>query len=943
MRPALRLAITNAQRRRARTALLVAAVALSAALIAAVASALSSAHSALTVRMDRTFGAAQLRLAPTGRGGEMPAQTLEAVRAWPEVQAAAPRLSRDMALFITREVWQPADQKDAGEQDTGDAQADDAGGDRPAYALRPTPFRVNAMGVGVDPQAEEGIRPIRILAGRTPRAPGEIVLDATLAGRLTWKGSITQTRKLGVVDRPDPLIPLPNKPPPPPPPPPAADKQPPTTPQQADARNTARGVRLGDTVTLRRLFGSRDFTVVGVSEPPPLGGRPQAFLTLEGMRSAFGRRDALTQIDIKLRPGEDPQAVADARQDQTPPGALLQTTERITSGLDKNMRSSQLGLLLAILLALLSAGFIIFTGLGTNVAQRQRELGMLRCVGASRGQVAQSQLAEGLIIGLAGAALGVPLGVGIAAVGAWHYREVLPTGLHTPAGWLALAFFGSVAAGLLGAAWPAYRAARTSPMRAMAAHTHGGGRRGILGLLVAGGALVAAQLLLVGLPRDGQVVFWAYAAAGLPMMFVGYFLLGPPVVLGVARLCAGPLSWALRLPPRLLSRSVRSTPHRLGFTAGALMTGLALMISNWVTGGAVLRDWIGKIEFPDAFVNGVRLGPESQRALDELPFVQQTCAVTLFPVQTDAFGVRALQSYQTTFVAFEPEPFFDMTRVVWVEGNERDARRRLARGGAVIVAREFLVAQGMGKGDTFTCRYDGTEHQFEIVGVIASPGLEIVGQFFNSGEDLARQAIHAVFGTRADLKRLFGSEAVHLIQIDLADDVDDERAVARIRETLFGAGILDAGSGRQIKREIEAFASSTLVVFSAVAVMAMLVASFGVANIIVAGIEARRYEFGVLRAIGAARGAVGRLVLGEAIIVAIAAAVMGTLLGLQAAWASQKLYALLVGLDLRLAPPPGPLAASWAIVLALTLLAAAPATARLTRRRPLELLASRGG
>ena len=922
MRPVLRLAITSAWRRRARTVLLTAAVALSAALIAAVACALSSANEAVNARMDATFGAAELRLEPTGRGGFMPESVLETVRSWPEVEAAAPRLSRDLAIQVSREVYTQRDDDPEGR-----------------YYKRNANFRVNAMGIGVDPDAESRLRPIRIIAGRGPEGPNEIVLDATLAGRLTYAGSLEEIRKLGVVDRADPLIARDGEGPMPGPP-----TTPPTNPQEAEAFNALQGVRLGDTVTVRRLLGSQELTVVGMSEPPPLGGRPQAFLTLDGLRAATGRgQGELTQVDITVARGVDPEALAEARRNEAPEGAVLQTTERITSGLDRNMQSSQFGLALAIMLALLSAAFIIVTGLGSGVVERQRELGMLRCIGASRGQIAQAQLVEGLLIGVLGACIGVPLGVGVAATGAWYYREVLPSGLATPPALLALAFFGSIFAGLAGAIWPAIRASRTSPMGALASRAKAPRSSTMVVLAVLGLLLLGVQGIAVGLPSDGQIAFWSYATFGLPAMFVGYFLLGPPVLLLLATLLAGPLSRLMGLPRKVVGRSVRSMPYRLGFTAGALMTGLALMISNWITGGAMLRDWLGQIDFPDAFVSGVRLTEDSRQALEALPYVNSTCAITLFPVETDAFGIRALQTYQTTFVAFEPESFFDMTTLVWVEGDGTYAQRRLGEGGAIIVAREFNVAQGLGVGDTFTCRVQGQSYDFEVVGVIASPGLEIVGQYFNAGEDLARQAVHAVFGTRRDLIDKFGVNAIHLIQMDLDDSVNDEVAVAEIRDALFGSGVLDAGSGRQIKREIETVAGTTLAVFSAVAVMAMLVACFGVANLIVAGIHARRYELGVLRAIGASRGVVARLILAEAVLIAIGAIVLGTGLGFQAAWAGQRLYALLAGLTLSLRPPIGPLVFSWAVTMVLTLLAAAPAVIALARRRPLELLGARGG
>jgi putative ABC transport system permease protein len=401
----------------------------------------------------------------------------------------------------------------------------------------------------------------------------------------------------------------------------------------------------------------------------------------------------------------------------------------------------------------------------------------------------------------------------------------------------------------------------------------------------------------------------------------------------------------------VLDRTIAATPYRHGFTAGAMMGGLALMVSIWTNGGAILRDWLDKIEFPDAFVSGLNLREECQTALDEMPFIENTCAVTLHPVDTDAFGVRALQKYRTSFLAFEPDRFFEMTKLQWVQGDPETAKRKLMEGGAIIVSREFLVAQGLGIGDTFVCSdtATGEEHSFEIAGVVSSPGLEVVSKFFNIGREYHQQALHAVFGSRKDLIERFGTRAINLIQIDLADTgpnaIDDERAVELIRERMFelNAGVADAGSGRWVKREIRLFATGRLFVFSGVAVMAMLVACFGVANLVIASIESRRFEFGVLRSVGGSRGLLTRLVVAEAVIVALTAALLGTLLGLQGSLAGQRLYALLLGITLHFRPPGLAIAAGWLVVLVLTLGAAWPAIWRLSRIRPRELLATMKG
>jgi putative ABC transport system permease protein len=284
----------------------------------------------------------------------------------------------------------------------------------------------------------------------------------------------------------------------------------------------------------------------------------------------------------------------------------------------------------------------------------------------------------------------------------------------------------------------------------------------------------------------------------------------------------------------------------------------------------------------------------------------------------------------------------------WIQGDEREARARLEAGGAVIVSREFLVARRMGVGSTFRCSDDdGNEHSFDVVGVVASPGLEVANNFFDIGEDFSEQRVHAVFGSRKDLRERFGSDNVGMLQLDLRDDIDtdqeDEAAMTQVRAALLPYGVLSAGSGRQIRTAITSVVRTTLVISSAVAVFAMLVACFGVANLVIAGVHARQFEFGVLRAVGATRGQLARLVLGEAIIIALAACVLGTLMGIQGAFGGITLNALVWGIDLALRPPLAAIVLGWVFVGVMCVGAATPAAIALARRAPRELLAATRG
>ncbi len=939
MQAAWRLATKSVFDRPSRAVLLIATVSLSAALIAAVAFAMASLNQALAGRVEATVGTADLRVQPSGSGKTFDEAVLTAVRAWPEVASATGNLHAPLSLRFTRPQWARPDVANA--KGTAEGTNVEAGADAEQFVRKSATFAssciANGLAVGGD-----SARALNLLSGRLPERDNEIVLDKMLADRLS---ELPKSMFSAFGNTAAPKLSR------------GGDDTVGSVARQADAPafvssaseaeklNEGAKVRVGDSVEIARLLRKNDrLEVVGIVAQPPLGGRPQAYMTFEGLAKLADQRGKLSEIEIVLRPGIDAEKTATARRTELASGLSVQTTAKITSGLDRNVRSNELGLLLASVMSFLAAAFIITTGLTTSVTEKQRELAILRCIGAERGLLGRSQLLVGVIIGGLGAVIGLPLGILAAWLILKAMQDQVPGGLAMSWLGVVLAPAGAVISGLIGAAVPAWQASRVSPLRALASRSVAPKRKWLVRCVVLGGVAIAFHLS-ISLLRDGQVAFWLYATMGLPAMFSGYFLLGVPAVLIVVWALGVPVSKLLGLPPSLLARTIRATPYRHGFTAGALMGGLALMVAIWTQGSSVLRDWLGKLDFPEAFVTGLNLTKDSQAKLDGLPFVTRTCAITLHPVQTDAFGVKALQRFNSTFVAFDPEPFFQMAKLTWVQGDEQTALRRLNEGGAIIVAREFLVARGLGVGGFFKCSSDGKEYNFEIVGVITSPGLDVVSKFFNVGDEYTEQSIHAVFGSRKDLSKKFESDAIHMIQIGLKPEdapggVSDAEAVATIQRELFDSGILDVGSGRQIKNDITTLIKGSLLAMSLIAMFAMLIACFGVANLIIAGITARQFEFGVLRAVGASGGLVSRLVLAEVVVIALAACVLGTLMGFQGAYAGRRLNELLLGLELTFQAPVGAIAIGWGIVIVMALGAAAPAVWGLSRKKPRELLAA---
>ncbi len=922
MRAVSRLAISSLFERRSRTVLLLAVVALAATLVSAVGVAMGTLRNAVKLRVDAMVGAADVRIRAKN-AGMLGDEVLSQARNWDGVVQAIPRLDSSLSLRFGKPTWARVEGDDTG-----------------PFVRQVDTFQTPVLAAGIVIDQTLPGAGIELVEGRLPEADDEIVLDRYAVNRLSTKSTRpdpTNSFSMAMFRRVNGTI---NK----------AAKGPERVATEDEARllNDLSKPAPGDTVEVQR-FRKDPLTlrIVGIAAQPPLGGRARVYMTVPGLAGTLGTPGQLSQVDLVLRPGVGAAAFVSEHAAKLPPSLSIQTAEKITSGLDRNLQANQLAFLLGTLMACIAAGFIITTGMSTGVVERQRELAILRCIGATPWQLGFSQLLQGLFVGLGGAAIGVPLGASLASVMVIHFQERLQAPLHFDWYRVFVSVGGSLIAGLVGAAWPAWRATRVSPLTALAVRAEAPKRRTIVLLTCLGVVCVGIHFGVFSLIKDRDAVFITYVCLGLPSLMLGYFLLGVPAVLAVGRACGAGLERVLRLPTNLLQRSVRVMPYRFGFTAGALMGGLALMVAIWTQGGAALRDWVGKLQFPDAFAVGLNMPPEAVTELRSLDFVTDTCAVSIYPVTTDAFGLETLTKVKSSFVAFEPESFFRMTRVDWVQGNSDYAVKRLEEGGAVIVSREFLTARGQGVGGTFVCwDDDDSRNEFEIVGVVASPGLEVANDVFDVGEDFTQQRVHAVFGSRKDLLKHFHTDSVGLIQFSMKEGIDDEEAMMTVKQALSPYGVLHAGSGRQLKLTMQGFVKTTLSVASCVAVFSMLVASFSVANVIVAGVQSRMFEFGVIRAVGGTGGPFGiltRLVLAEVLVIVLAACVLGTCMGLQGAYGGLVLNRIVWGLQLSLRPPTGMILLGWLALLVIAVAAAAPAIISLARKQPRELLGAMRG
>lgn len=750
--------------------------------------------------------------------------------------------------------------------------------------------RATVQARGVDLEGDPRLTPLPLLEGRIPARPGEMLID-------------------------------------------------PTTQRLLDAK-------VGDRLEVQRLGDPIELEVVGVFDRPALGAlqRPLVHVDRATMAAAADQPDEISAVAIILREGVDVEAWCATHGGALREPLVLEPAERVKTGLDRQAAGSALGFTLACMVGFLSCAFIVGTGLTTALAEQVREMAMLRAIGAGRGHLVASQLAAGGLIGAAGVTLGVPLGIAVTAAGAWWYRHLLPEGLVlSPAG-LVVAVLGAIACGVIGASFAAVAASRVSPLEALRIRA-APPRKGIaLRLIVISVLLMAFQMSLLAIVPDRDARFWVHVFLGQPALYLAWFLLSVPVLIGVSRLLGPVLERVMRLPAGVLRGAVGANPYRLGLTAGALMVGVSILVSVWGNGLGLMREVVERVRFADAFVfktNG--LSPSAQELLRTIPGVRSAVPIGYLPVRVigqQVFGASGLGPQNVTCIGFEPERFFELNRIEWIQGDPESALPKLRSGEAVLVAEEFLHARGYRVGDRITLGGPRREHEFEIAGVVSSAGLDVVTQFFGIRSVYMEQAVSCVFMDFDAVAKWFDSRDAFIMQMDLGAGATDEleaRIGEEVTERVPGAVF---SSGRAIKQAVTQIGRTALAVSSGVAFAALLLATFGMANVVAAGIAARRREFGVVRAVGGSRGTVAAMVLGEVALVGVAAIVSGTVLGLHLTWLGTQLYREMAGLEIDLVVPWVPALIGDAVLLGLILAAALLPLRSAAKRTPRELLAT---
>lgn len=630
-----------------------------------------------------------------------------------------------------------------------------------------------------------------------------------------------------------------------------------------DAFEATHRLGVGDTLTVDAPEGALSAIIVGVLAVGPdvtsISSLPLLFAADADLAAYTGYAG---YTDLYVSGGADPAALAATlRASDALAGkpVLVRTAEEETTVRleDYTRGTRQLAALLLAFgaVALMVSALVITNTFSILTAQRTRQLALLRTVGATRGQVLRTVLAEAAVLGLVASLGGVALGIGIAAVGVRLAAAATTFGLTelgiTPRD-LALPLVAGVAVTLLAAVVPARAATRVPPLAALrppAPVSESGPRRvPVLGLtLTLGGfALLAGGVALALVGASSTAALLVGMTGGLASL-VGLLALGRVLVPGLGRALGRPLARVGGVPGALAVDNAVRNPSRAAATGGALLVGVTLVTMMTV---------------------GAAVGQAS--ILTELD--------RQYPIDAEYFGAGSsrLSDAQAALIAAHPAVAASTTRW-WVDATLDAPTGSVAS----------LAVLGMEPDAAATLRVP------DLIDGLDDSRVLLDGSYGFADGDSVRLIVGdraldlTVRVTPGAMAAVVTAPTAHALDPDarrslgvrLVDGVDPVAAPEQVADAASAGGAVDVVSSSAGRAEISSMVDGILAVVLALLGVAVAIALVGIGNTLGLSVLERRQESGLLRAMGLTRRQLRASIGWEAVVLALVAVVTGIALG----------------------------------------------------------------
>ena len=656
-------------------------------------------------------------------------------------------------------------------------------------------------------------------------------------------------------------------------------------------------LRRGSTLEARagsRLMRVRVAGVVEGADRPGSYWNRVLIMDVATAQVAFDMIGRLDRIEIVTAPDHTADDVAVALREVLPPSVVVERPAQRTAQVERMVGAFQLNLAVLSWVGLLVGMFLVYNTMSFSVAQRRREIGIYRALGMTERRVAALFLLEAGVFGLIGGALGAVGGLWLAR-GLVMFVSRTISDLYVPLtsngtfavidahslAFVAQGILVGVVVSMAGAIGPSMDASRTVVTKALApgdyeqTETIRSGRyvRCSLFLMVIG-ILFAQGPPIRGLPILG------YAAT---LCLLGAFACLSPV-------CIAAWRWAMQRTgqspalsgnlKRMAADHAARHPGRNAVTVSALLVGLAIMIGVVVMVRSfrdTVEAWVDQtvmadlIIAPPAWLHGKQAGHASR-----------TLPGSWLPALTAIEGVAAVDTYRDVQVDVGGQPaalvsrdlrlHAERGRYLMVNGDWASVLRRAAETGGVVVSEVLANRLNLERGGTVTITTPAGPHTVPVEGV-----------FYDYATDGGKMVME-----RTLYRRLWNDDRITVFALYLSPGADESRVKRLIAETLHRhESSLEPPlmiSNGELRREILTIFDRTFVLTYVLEAIAVFVAVLGIVNTLVTAVLERRRELATLRAIGASRAQVERLVQWEAIYLGLIGALLGVAGGLALAW-----------------------------------------------------------
>ncbi|MFD6262403.1 ABC transporter permease [Micromonospora chalcea] len=630
-------------------------------------------------------------------------------------------------------------------------------------------------------------------------------------------------------------------------------------------------VKVGDRVGVLTLAPKKEFTLVGVfgysGGRDSIGGANEVYFTTPvAQQLMLGKPDVFSNVSVQAADGTTPAALRDELARTLGADYQVKTGEQLaadaSAGLKEGLSFFNKILLGFAAVALLVGTFLILNTFSIIVAQRTRELALMRAIGASGKQVIGSVVLEALAVGLIASVLGLAAGIGVGALLAYLFGQLAGgltlAGLGVPASAVIGAFAVGMLITVIAALLPALRASRIPPIAAM--QDVATPDRPLTKVTVGGAVVtgIGAVLLFLGLGGHAGGSTLATILGGVLFAFIGVALLTPVISRPVVSLLGAMFSWSV--PGKLGRLNSGRNPRRTAITAAALMVGIAL-----VTGVTVILDSakgsIGKLAEDtikaELVISGSTTGPRP--ASFDPAVLEKAAAIPGVRMVSGEYGDMAVVGGERTWVAATSN-VAALQQIFGAKAAAGDISKLAAD--QMLVSSDTAKARNLTVGSTVPVQLSrGEARTYTVSGIYESSQL-------TNPVTLPPQAT-ADFAIPQPIQgflQLAPGTSVGAVQPQVERLLADSPEVSVADRAAF------------IKQQTGQL-DSLLQMIQILLALAIVIAVLGIINTLALSVLERTRELGLLRAIGLRRAQTMRMITVEAVVISIFGALLGVVVG----------------------------------------------------------------